>query len=312
MNCYAPRGLVRDEIARRWIAVNAFRCISVCLLFALATPGCATRGDVELVEAQLRDRQDELARTQAKLARAEREVEIARRDADQLRGQLVSNGEEVVLPEQADTLYRATGIRFNTWLTAALDADGRPGDDVVTAVLTPHDVDGHPVKLPGNLEVTLSNHADGRAIPIRTWRFTAAESRELWQSDLLGGGFRLSLPVDAATAEQVVLLARLRSADGRTFETEHRVDLRKSEALAEGASSPTVPSPVEPSPVERTSARESFSGATFGEREFDEAVSDGPPVDGRDDPNGNGLDRTAPVRTSDVFRFDAGNVPRYR
>lgn len=219
-----------------------------CLL-AAAVCGCAARRTHEVVESRLREQNQLLSERESDLRKTEGELEIARREADTLRQQLIADGKSPILPEQADVLFRATGIKINELLTGSLDQDGQPGDELLTAVIVPHDADGEPMKLPGEMEIELFDLSrPGEEKRIGSWTFDASQSREYWHSGFLSSGYMFRLPWQQPPASsQVVLHARLKTADGRQFDTSSTIEV------------------TPPGPREELAADESFDFKDFEE-----------------------------------------------
>ena len=203
----------------------------------LVVAGCVTRGNVELLEARLRERVDELSQLQSQLRETESKLAIARREAVDLRAQLNSNGQKTILPEQADVLYRATGIRINTLLTGGLDRDEIPGDDTLSVVLVPHDADGEVLKLPAQIEIEvldLSKPQDQQRIG--SWTFSVDESRPHWHRGLFGTGYLFNLKwQQIPESSELLLHARLTTTDNRQFDTSSLVRV-----------TPAASSPIQP------------------------------------------------------------------
>jgi len=197
------------------------RSASVLIVVALGVAGCVSRGNVDLLEAQLRESERTQETLQSHLDRTDSELEMARKEADALRKQIADDGRAPLLPEQADVLFRTTGIKFQSLLTGGLDRDALPGDDALAIMLAPHDGDGESVKLPGKIELELmdlTRPADQQEIA--SWSFSAEESRQHWHSGFLGAGYRFHLPwQQTPEANELVLHGRLTAPDGRQFDT---------------------------------------------------------------------------------------------
>jgi len=183
--------------------------------------GCSARGNVDLLESRLRQQEDKLFQTGAELESARSDLTVARREVDALRMQLVSRGDATILPERADALFRAEGIRFNTLQTGGLDRDNQRGDDSLSAVLVPHDVDGDLVKLSGRIQLELFDLAlPGDRQRIGSWDFDATQSSNHWHRGFVGTGYLFQLPWQKVPEHSELLLhARLTAADGREFNT---------------------------------------------------------------------------------------------
>lgn len=237
-----------------------FGQILLAVLF-LCQGGCASRGNVELLESQLRRQEDQLYAMRLQLAEAESDLSLAQREVQTLRKQVADRGEIALLPEQARSLFRVEGIRVNKFLTGGLDRDGEPGDDLLNVVLTPYDEDGETVKIPGELEVeAIDLSAPRSSPPLGVWRYSSEEVAERWQSGLTSG-FQFRMPWQIVpTSPDIVLHARLTLADGRQFGTsaEIRVNPMQSKLIDSQPAEPRTenafqsihaPQPTEPVPV---------------------------------------------------------------
>jgi hypothetical protein len=201
--------------------------------------GCISRGNSELLEANLRQHQDRIASYERQVSNLRDELAAARAETDQLRRELVALGKDG-RQEASEPLSKVAGIQFNSMMTGGRDSDGQPGHDVITAVLAPHDHDGDLVKLGGELEVEvldLTQPADQQRIG--QWKYSAAQARELWHSGFLASGFQLDLPVgNVPKTGEVILHGRLVTSDGRQFDTHCPVTLASAESVA------SVPRPL--------------------------------------------------------------------
>ena len=209
------------------------------ILFAagmLCIGGCATRGNVELLESQLRKKEDQLYAMRSQLDQTESELGVAKKEVETLRGQLVKRGQPALLPEQLQSLFRVKGIQVNKLLTGGLDRDGRPGDDMLNVVLVPQDEHGEAVKLPGSIElevIDLSAPANSRQVGV--WRFSSEEVAGQWQSGL-SSGFQFRIPWHGRTASQDLLLhARFATADGRQFDTSTDIRITPGQSVDAGS-----------------------------------------------------------------------------
>ena len=285
--------------------------LSLGLLSAL---GCASRGDVDLLEARLRENERELESAKSHLDQSRSELQLARQEAELLRTQLSDSGRQPLLAEQADVLLRTAGLKFNSLLTGGLDRDGLPGDDVLSAVLVPHDGNGEPVKLTGAIDlelIDLSRPKDSQQIG--EWNFSAEESRELWHRGLLGAGYRLNLPwQQIPESSEVVLHAKLTAPDKREFDATEIIQITPPPQVMPAALETTQDDP----PLKQTEA------ATAGFRRIadkpiapPEEISQPEPAEAEpaeaERSAADGESSTpGPLRTSDSWT-DA-TIPRYR
>lgn len=190
------------------------------LLIALTVCGCGGRRNVDVLEGRLRHQEALLADLESKLESNEAELHVSQKTVETLRSQLAGRGEETILPEQASVLYGATGIRFNQLLTGGHDIDGQPGDELLNAVLIPHDVDGELVKLPGTIQLDVSDLTKPRGQQlIGSWEFSTKESRAFWHRGFISSGYIFRLPwQQVPETPELLLHARLITPDGRQFD----------------------------------------------------------------------------------------------
>ncbi len=190
----------------------------------LCAGGCAARGNVELLESQLRQQEDRLRSLNQQLSQTESDLHIAQREVETLRIQLAERGEQILLPEQAQALFHVAGIRVQKLLTGGLDRDGEPGDDLLNVVIVPHDEQGEAVKLPGDLEIeVLDLTAPEHLRKLGVWRFSAEQVADHWQSGLTSG-FQFRMPWQLPpVSDDIVVHARFQTADGRKFGTSAEV-----------------------------------------------------------------------------------------
>jgi hypothetical protein len=205
-----------DYRNRTWTFPRGWLCAA---LGAFVLSGCVGRGDVELLEANLRQQQDLANGFQRQIADLRGELDAARAEVDQLRLQLAQSG-GAAPQEHTEPLARVAGIQFNSMMTGGRDTDGQPGHEVVTAVLSPVDRNGELVKLSGHIEIELLDLArSGEEQRIGLWTFPAEEAHKLWHSGFIASGYQLDLPVATSPKHgQALLHGRLLTSDGRQFD----------------------------------------------------------------------------------------------
>lgn len=198
------------------------RCQTWMFLTLLAfLSGCGSRGNTDLLEARLRDREDQLYQANSDLSKANSDLEVAQRKNTLLHNQLANKDGTPVFPEQSDSLVRARGIRIQKWMTGGIDRDDIPGDDLLTAVITPQDDDGETVKLPGRIQLRLLDPKKPKdQQQIGEWTFQTNESRKNWHSGVITSGYQFELPwQEPPESSELTLHATFQTTDGRTFET---------------------------------------------------------------------------------------------
>ena len=186
------------------------------LLLAVPAAGCTTSARIEQLEAELRDQQDQFTAQARTLESIQDERNALRRQRDQL----LARPDSIVRPEQADLLVRIDHLSINSWLTGGRNTDRHPGDDELVVMIQPRDGDGEPVKLPGTLQLRLTDPAAPEdSGPIGTWRFSPEECRSHWLASMLSRGFLFKLPWQTPpTRKRLLLHARFDTTDGRRFD----------------------------------------------------------------------------------------------
>jgi len=250
--CCGAAGLLSPHCPTHRRAKPGGSLFAVPALF-LSLAGClGARGDIELVEARLRQQQDLADRYARDLLTAEKERDAARQEADLLRRQIAETGQQAIPSELAQGLFAVKGIEFNALMSGGRDRDGKPGDDVLVAVFVPKDEHGDIVKLPGAVELeALDLNRPEADRQVGKWTFTAEEARKLWKSGAFSSGYQLEVPLtDKAAADKLILHAKLSTADGRAFDATHTVSIKRLVAAASpasGAAAPLAPAAEEPS-----------------------------------------------------------------
>lgn len=197
------------------------------LIVALAVSGCAHRGNVELLEAQLRRQEDQIRSLHAQVEQTSSELSAARRLNESLKKQLVQTASHDVTLDLAERHFQVTGLKINSLLTGGFDRDGRPGDDQITLVVAPIDKAGQPIQVPGVVECEL--HDPSRSPEqqrIGVWTFDAVATQAAWRKTLGSFGYRFELPWQMAPqSSDLELHVRFRTQYGDRFESSAKVTI---------------------------------------------------------------------------------------
>lgn len=205
---------------------------------ALLSVGCAVRGDMEMLESELRRQEQAQQELSEQLQSAQQELRVARADADSLRTQLTERGQLSLVSEQAAALYKAEAIRFNMLLTSGVNRDGHPGDESLSVLLLPVDAHGDMVKLPGAVDLELLDLTrSGDDQRVGSWKFTVDEVNEHWHRGFMSAGLLFHLDwQQAPTTPELTLHAKFTAPDGRAFDATTQIKVAPP--------SSTVPSPI--------------------------------------------------------------------
>jgi hypothetical protein len=208
---------LRRQLSLRQVATPA--------LYALWLAGCASRGNIDILESELRHEERLREELADQLGRSREELKVARSDADSLRTQLAERRQVALSPDQAEVFYRAEAIKFNMLLTSGQERDGLPGDDALSVLVTPVDSHGDLVKLAGEVELDLFD----MTLPsdrqrLGHWTFPMDEVREHWHKGFLSAGYLFQVDWKAVpVSPELTLHARMTVADGRQFDATTQV-----------------------------------------------------------------------------------------
>jgi hypothetical protein len=230
------------EPTRRPRRNRAILVSAVAVAFCwVAGAGCKPNKRYDLIEAELRTRERQLAETQAALEQS-RNINRAYEHG---------RTAPVVVPGVSTSNSAATGIREVVLGrgTGGVDDDNQPGDETLMVVVVPRDEDRSEVKVIGRLQVLAWEiNPQGLKNPIGSWDVSADRLRPTWRSSVLNTGYFVSLPWQSyPTTDKVRVAVRFITTDGRTFETDRDVTVRPvPEAMPRGVPGPAVPAPAVP------------------------------------------------------------------
>jgi hypothetical protein len=200
-----------------------------------AASGCRSNSD--LVEAELRNRNEDLRQMRAELAKAEFINDSLAREVSALRQQ----GPVKASPELAAQTTTLKEIVL-TRQTGGYDQDHKPGDEALMVSFEPKDGDGHVIKAPGSLQVTAQEVGkEGLKTLLSVWDVSAEEVRRSWKDGFFFKGYQVILPWKSwPNSEHLRITVRFFLADGRVFEADKDVTVR----LAPEAIRGTTPLPI--------------------------------------------------------------------
>ena len=189
----------------------------VLLLLPTVLTGCRTSPRRDLVEAELRVKDQDLRELRADLERSEGYNQFLQRELKAGGG--VSPEVAVPAGMRSLVLGRQTG---------GIDDDGLPGDEALQLVLEPRDADNHTIKAPGTLNIqALEVTLEGTKKPLSSWQVDAETLRKSWRSGLLSTGYFLMLPwKNWPSSTRVRVVVQFVGQDERLFEADRDVTIR--------------------------------------------------------------------------------------
>ncbi len=217
--------------------------LGIALLGTLVlAAGCASTGQLDILESRLRRQEDAANQLQAQLTTSQNQLQAARRETVDLRTQL-ADGKSIAHAEQVSALGTVEAISLNKLLTGGLDRDRLPGDEMFSAVVVPADADGNLVKAPGSVVLTVLDLSKPEAEQrVGHWEFGPKESESLWHSGFFGSGYVVRVPWQKLPESPTLLVhARLKTIDGRQFDTSQSIRITPPTATAQAAAQPAAP-----------------------------------------------------------------------
>lgn len=179
--------------------------------------GCSNRGSVEILETQLRDREDQIAELQTELEDKKYDLRAAQEEAVMLWQQLTTD-ERVSSVELMSGVVRVHKIRIHPLLTGPLDTNDDGSDDELIVLVQPRDERDKTVKAIGALHVELSKNDR----PVDQWTVSPQDASQQWRDSKPGAGMMLRLPLGAQLpGGNYSLNATLETANDRTFTATH-------------------------------------------------------------------------------------------
>ena len=219
---------------RSRVAAIVWRLTLGCLTATVFSGACRPFKRYDLLEAELRHRERELAETRTALEQARHLNEAYARQTPCSRSPGAATASPATtslpIPIKQITLARGTG---------GIDEDGAPGDEALMIVIAPKDEDDVAVKVPGRAEVWLWEIApSGQKEFLGSWDISPERLRPTWRQGWISSGYFVSLPWPRYPRQERVRVAvRFVTLDGRVFETDRDIRIK------------VVPTPILPPPV---------------------------------------------------------------
>jgi hypothetical protein len=187
----------------------------VTSLFCLLSTGCKPNKRYDLIEAELRNRERELADTRAQLEQA-KNLNRAYVQQSQPAATPVSATAPAYIPVKEVALARGTG---------GVDEDGITGDEGLMLVVAPRDEDGAAIKVPARIDVAAWEISPaGIKNPIG---LPPEKVRPTWRSGFISAGYFVAVPWQRYPSQEKVRIAvRLTTLDGRAFETDTDITVK--------------------------------------------------------------------------------------
>lgn len=211
-----------SQASYRWLILG-------CMAVLLVSAACRPHKRYDLLEAELRQRERELAETRSALEQARHLNEAYARQTPCTHPTGATTAAPSSLPLRQITLARGTG---------GIDEDGAPGDEALMVVVAPKDEDDAVVKVPGRVEVWLWEVTpSGQKEFLGSWSISPERLRPTWRQGWISSGYFLSLPWPRYPRyERLRIAVRFTALDGRVFETDRDIRIKP------------VPTPVLPPP----------------------------------------------------------------
>jgi hypothetical protein len=194
------------------------------MLMLYILSGCGgTRGQVELLESQLRRQEDYIAQMQKKMKSTEQDLRNSR---EELASYQTMNSQVTtasgILPEQSSALFSTQNIKIDPLHTGIIMLESNQSQ-LMTIVITPFDDGNEIVRVPGEIKIDVCDLSTSPRKILGHWEFDLNETAESWQRNFLTAGFQFQFPVQFAASENIQIAARLTTPDKRCFEASHKM-----------------------------------------------------------------------------------------
>jgi hypothetical protein len=264
-----------------------------------------------LLETALRMREQDLLMMREEMSRLEFHNQALQRELAAVRLH-APPGAMKVSPEYAAQTYQLRRITLGRG-TGGLDDDRQPGDEGLLVVIEPRDINDDVIKAPGSAEVVaMEVSPTGLKSPIGTWVIPQDQVRRGWRSGLISTGYFLTLAWQTPPqTENVRLVVRFTTPDGRTFEADRDIRVRAGPHMprANGPMQPppnTEPLPL-PRPVDPNGVPAPNPIAPSGERPL--PLPDGPALDSTSHWRASGLEDAFRLRRPESISAPAAAPP---
>lgn len=126
---------------------------------------------------------------------------------------------------------RATTIALNRTMTGGINGGGADGDQGLMAVVEPRDAAGRAVDAPAEISVVVLDpaitDAEGKAVCVARWEYTAAETAELFRrsGSSLAIHLMMAWPDERPKHNKLHLFTRYVTADGRKLQDDMPIEI---------------------------------------------------------------------------------------
>jgi len=202
---------------------------ALCLSGLLLLTGCPEQEVSPTGSSEVNRLREELSQEQARVREVRDQVEALRTERKELMGKLEARERELTVlrgGKRGEFRFEPTEVTFG-FLSAAVDWDGKGGDDGIQALVCIEDQTGGSIKRAGEFRFELYDLANSKEKAIEKWTFTAEAAAEYWRS--VGSGYLFKLPFTAGTpkGKQVTLVVEVTLSEGvklhgsRQFRIDH-------------------------------------------------------------------------------------------
>jgi hypothetical protein len=196
------------------------RLLSAALLGLGLAAGAGCQHN-DLIESELRAREEDLREARTELDHALADNEVLRSELHRPRPTVAAKE----TPERTTSSVRQILLGRQT---GGYDEDKDPGDEALQVVVEPRDGDNRVVQVPGALHVAvLQITPEGVKKPLSTWDLSPAQLRPTWRSGLLSTGYHVVLPWKTWPAgDRLRVVVQFTPAGGQVFEADRDVTVR--------------------------------------------------------------------------------------
>ncbi len=214
------------------------------MLAGICFCGCAGRMDADLLQARIREQASQLSDSQREVTQTKSELKRVRLEAERLRSELDLAKSGAEFPDSATA--QVSKLRIYKLASGGINKDDQPGDDAVVVQFSPLDPDNEPVRVPGNVEITLLDPLLPESErELGKWSFSIDECRNCWTRGITSSGFQFKLPLDQPPQHpDIIVYLKFRTADDQRSDMSQVVKVAVPDVMPASFARRARPQPI--------------------------------------------------------------------
>ena len=191
-------------------------CVLITLFVSI---GAGCRGDVELLEARLREQERALSEADRQLQDQTAQLAESRRSQWLLEQKVAEISGGQLAPEQVTLPARVSSIEIDELFAAVVPTSSAESPGKVSLVFAPVDSEGSILRIPGDLTIRIQQSSEVGQVSMSEEKIQLEQSLDLWKSAVIGSGYQIEfdLPDGQSPDSTWNIEVEFRTSDGRVF-----------------------------------------------------------------------------------------------